>query len=108
MNNPFEEINTRLSNIESLLLDIKHKPIDGPSRPDPEEFLTVQETAKFLKLSVPTVYTMIHEKRIPFMKRSKRCYFSKADLVNYLKEGRKKSAGEISAAADDYINKKKG
>jgi hypothetical protein len=38
MSNPFEEIEVRLSNIESLLLDIKHKPIDGPPRPDPEEF----------------------------------------------------------------------
>jgi excisionase family DNA binding protein len=108
MSNPFEEINVRLGNIESLLLDIKHKPAEGPSRPDPEEFFTVQEAAKFLKLSVPTVYTMIHEKRIPFMKAAKRCYFLKDDLINYLKTSRNKSSSEISLEANEYSDKKKG
>jgi excisionase family DNA binding protein len=108
MSNPFEEIEVRLSNIESLLLDIKHKPIDGPPRPDPEEFLTVQEAAKFLKLSVPTVYTMIHEKRIPVLKSHKRRYFLKTDLIEYLKQGREKSAFEISEEADRYVSNKKG
>jgi excisionase family DNA binding protein len=108
MSNPFDEIYNQLSDIKSLLLDIKDKPIDGPPRPDPEEFLTVQEAALFLKISVPTIYTIIHEKRIPFMKRSKRCYFSKTDLINYLKQGRKKSFAEISEEAEKHIANKKG
>ena len=105
MSNPFDEIAARLSNIESLLLEIKHGPLEANPLPDPDEFLTVKEAAIFLKLAVPTVYTLISKGQLPVMKRSQRCYFLKIDLVNYLKEGRKKSSGEISAAADDYINK---
>ena len=102
MNNPFESIEARLANIETLLLDIKHKPINGPPRSDPEEFLTVQEAAIFLKLSVPTVYAMIHQKRIPFMRSLRRCYFLKADLISYLKQGREKSNAELSEEVNKY------
>lgn len=106
MSNPFEEISARLSNIESLLLDLKHGPIEAQALPDPDEFLTVKETAVFLKLSVPTIYTLISKGEIPVMKRSQRCYFLKIDLVNYLKQGRKKSSAEISKEADLYLNEK--
>jgi hypothetical protein len=41
------------------------------------------------------------------MKRSKRCYFSKAELIAYLKEGRRSTNSEIASSADQYIIKKK-
>lgn len=106
MYNPFESIETRLSNIESLLQDLKQSPhVQQASETD--ELLTVQDTAKFLSLSVPTVYGLISKGELPVMKRSKRCYFSKVELVNYLKQGRKKTALEIAAAADNYLTSKK-
>ena len=40
------------------------------------------------------------------MKRSKRLYFSSSELMEYLKEGRKKSKAEIEAAAEDYLKGK--
>lgn len=101
-------IDSRLSNIENLLLDIKHNPLSGPPRPDPEEFLSVKEAANFLKFSVNTMYNIIHDKRIPFMKSAKKCYFLKADLVKYLKQGRGKSLEETAVEADNYIANKKG
>lgn len=89
MNNPFEVIEARLNNIETLLLDIKHKPKEQGLKTDTDELLTVQDTAKFLSLSVSTVYGLIHKGEIPVMKRSKRCYFSKIELINYLKSFKK-------------------
>lgn len=88
MSNPFEEINSRLSSIEGLLKEIKEGFPEANNRPNPEEFYTVPEAAAFLKLSIPTIYTMTHEKRIPFIKVVKRCYFLKSDLIRYLKEHR--------------------
>ena len=72
------------------------------------ELLTVQQAADFLSLSVPTIYTLIHKGELPAMKRSKRCYFSKIDLINYLFQGRKKTAEEISYEAEHYLKNKKG
>jgi excisionase family DNA binding protein len=108
MSNPFEEINSRLSNIETLLLEIKHGPLETSPLPDQDEFLTVKEAAEFLRLSVPTVYTLISKSQLPVMKRSGRCYFLKAELTKYLKEGRKKTILEIAGEADKYLTSKKG
>ena len=105
MNNPFEIIEARLSNIENLLLDIKHIPVQI-AQPEVDELLTVQDTAKFLTLSVPTVYSLISKGELPVMKRSKRCYFSKIELINYLKQGRKKTFTETSVEAEKYLKSK--
>ena len=111
MNNPFEVIEARLNNIETLLLDLKHVPTEQSKRSaEADELLTVQQTAQFLSLSVATIYGLIHKGELPTMKRSKRCYFSKVDLINYLKEGRKKTSAESAAEADEFLSnrKKKG
>ena len=78
----------------------------SPAQPEAEALLTVQEAAKFLSLSVPTIYGLISKKELPVMKRSKRCYFSKVELINYLKQGRKKTAGETATAAEQYTKAK--
>jgi excisionase family DNA binding protein len=72
-----------------------------------DELLTVQDAAKFLSISVTTIYFLIWKDRLPVLKRSKRYYFSKVDLINYLKQGRRKTSAEISAESDEYLTKKK-
>jgi excisionase family DNA binding protein len=74
-----------------------------------EQLLTIQEAAEFLKLTVPTLYSKVSKGELPVMKRSKRLYFSRAELLAYLKEGRKKSNAEIEQEAKAYLlNHKKG
>ncbi len=76
--------------------------------PDPpDQLLTVQQAAEFLTLSIPTIYGLISKGAIPCMKRSKRVYFSKAELLNYLQQGKKKTLSEIDAETDRYLNKLK-
>jgi len=106
MINPFETIDARLSNIENLLLDLKHLPKETNEQHKTDELLTVQDAATFLRLSVPTVYGLISKGDLPVMKRSKRCYFSKIELINYLKEGRKKTNAEIDAEAQNFVTRK--
>ena len=72
-----------------------------------DELLTVKDTAKFLSLSVPTVYTLISKGEIPVMKRSKRCYFSKLELLAYLKEGRKQTNSERKTGSENHLKKQK-
>jgi len=104
MNNPFEIIESRLSNIENLLLDLKHNASDHSNSTN-EALLTVKDAAKFLSLSVPTIYSLISKNELPVMKRAKRCYFSKADLLNYVREGKKLQSGKIEAV--DFLKPKK-
>ena len=108
MNNPFEVIEARLSSIETLILDLKYQPIKvGPNEPS-EQLLTVQEAAQFLNLTVPTIYSKVSKGELPVMKRSKRLYFSNLELMEYLKEGRKKSNAEVEKEAEAYLSNKKG
>lgn len=109
MNNPFEIIDLRLSNIENLLLDLKNQNKEVEPTKQPEQFLTIQEAAEFLRLTVPTVYIKVHKGELPVMKRGKRLYFSQSELMDYLKAGRKKSNAEIEQEANAYLSKiKKG
>jgi excisionase family DNA binding protein len=71
-----------------------------------DQFLTVKETAMFLHLSVPTIYSKAARRELPFMKRSKRLYFAKSDLEDYLKDGRVKTVREIEEEADQFLSSK--
>ena len=106
MNNPFAEIEVRLSNIENLILDLKHQP-KQVSTDKTEQLLTIQQASEFLNLSVPTLYMYVHRTEIPYMKKSKRLYFSKKELFEFVKAGRKKTVSEITAEADTYLKEKK-
>ena len=107
MNNPFEVIETRLSSIENLILDLKHNPLRVEPTEHLEQLLSIQQAAEFLSLSVPTLYSKVSKGELPVMKRSKRLYFSRTELMEYIKEGRKKSNAEIEAEAEAYLSDKK-
>jgi len=109
MNNPFETIEARLHNIETLLLDLKHLPKGQTDPTDTNQLLTVQDTAKFLSLSVPTIYSKVSKGELPGVcKRGKRLYFQRDVITNWIKEGRKKSNAEIEQEAEQYLKTKKG
>ncbi len=58
MTNPFETIDARLSNIENLLLDLKHIPKDtGSVSPAPDfKYIPIQDIFKKKICSKPTFY----------------------------------------------------
>ena len=98
------QLYTKLTHIERLL--------QGQSnnfQPEADKLLTVQEAAEFLNLSAVTIYGYVQRQEIPVNKRSKRLYFSKNELTEWIKEGRKKTVSEIAdEAVDSLISKKKG
>lgn len=73
-----------------------------------DQLLTVEGAAEYLHLGVPTIYGLISKGAIPYMKQSKRVYFSRQDLMHYLRSGRKKTVQEIEAETDNYLANKKG
>ena len=88
-----------ISELKKLLTHSKEEKTQEPT----EKLLSVQETAKFLNLSVPTIYSKVSKRELPFMKRGKRLYFSSIELLEYLKEGRSKSNKELEAEAEAYL-----
>lgn len=92
----------RLAKIEQLLNEKEDEP-----QKTVDTLLTIEEAAEFLSLAVPTLYSMVSRQQIPYMKPAKRLYFSRLDLMEYLKTGRRKTNEEISAEADRYLLSKK-
>lgn len=77
------------------------------SNSEEKDLLNVKETAKFLDLTIPTIYSKVNRGELPYMKKAKRLYFSKKELTDFLKGGRKKSIKELQAEVDKYFTKKK-
>lgn len=95
------EIQQKLESIEQLLLQL------NKNQPETDKIFTVSEAADFLDLSTATIYGLISKGELPVMKRSKRFYFSKLELIAYLKKGRRKTNQEIEAEADEYLMKRR-
>ena len=98
------QLSEKLDRLEKLLLEKQ----DLPPVETPDQLFTIDEAAEFLNLSKPTLYSKASRGELPFMKRSKRLYFSRLELLDYLKEGRRQSNAEIEAKAAEYLNKKSG
>lgn len=77
--------------LETLIIDcvnaclMNHKTIKDETTQD--VLMTIQEAAEFLHLTVPTIYSKVSRGELPVKKRSKRLYFSKLELIDYLNEG---------------------
>lgn len=100
MSNPFDVIDTRLTTIESLLLDIKHQRTDtAEKKVDEDEILNVRQASEFLNLAVPTIYAMTSNRTLPHSKRGKKLYFSKAELKKWALAGKRNSIAEIRQLA---------
>ncbi len=105
----FEQIPKAISQLCDDMAFVKRHLLEKSKDTQVEEdiLLTVPQAAEFLTLSVPTVYGLISKGAIPCMKRSKRVYFSKFELINYLKQGKKKTVLEIEAETDAFLIAKK-
>ena len=107
----FEQLPKAVTKLTKEVCELKQlllkKSVEQPSDFS-EQFLTIQEAAEFLSLSVPTMYSKVSKRELPVMKRGKRLYFSRTELMQYLKAGHKKSNMEIESEAEAYLfNRKK-
>lgn len=92
----------KLESIEQLL-----RSKDTEVQQEADTLLTIKQAAELLKLSVPTIYGLVSRSAIPVSKPGKRLYFSKQELLSWIKEGRKKTQSEIAAEAQNYLNKRR-
>ncbi len=83
MTNPFEAIDARLSNIESLLIDIKHggKSIAAQTMPQHGRVMSLPELIAYTGISKSTIYKLTSAGDLPHSKKSKRLFFER-DLID--------------------------
>ncbi len=75
--------------------------LNQPTNPAPVEEapLTVQQAADLLDVTTATVYDLVHRQRIASHRPGKRLYFLRADLLEFVKNGRRATTEELAANA---------
>lgn len=95
-----------VSELKRLLIEKQEQ----PPTDQPEQLLTIDEVATLLHLTKPTVYSKVSKNELPGVcKQGKRLYFDRQTIIDWIKQGRKKSNAEIEQEAKAYLsNNKKG
>lgn len=99
----------RFSELEILIQNSVRKVMaeitDQATTTEENDFLTTEQAANLLSVSLPTVYGYVHFKQIPCMKRRGKLYFSKKELEEWVKEGRRMTRAESIKASLDTLNR---
>jgi predicted DNA-binding transcriptional regulator AlpA len=98
----FEEI---IQKISDQVTDNIIKAISPSTIPVEDAFLNIDDTAKLIDLAKPTVYGLVHQNKIPYHKKSKRLYFLKSEILDWIKSGKQESKSELEIRANDYLSK---
>lgn len=70
-----------------------------------EKPLNIEEIASLINVSKQHVYFLTSKKQIPHVKKGKRLYFYKSEILQWLKEGEQKTDKEIDDMANEYLEK---
>jgi excisionase family DNA binding protein len=70
-----------------------------------KEALTLEEASEYTGLSSGTIYTLTHEKKIPFYKPlGKKIYFKRTELDEFMFRNKQAADYEVLAAATAILN----
>ncbi|MDQ3748662.1 MAG: helix-turn-helix domain-containing protein [Acidobacteriota bacterium] len=58
--------------------------------------------SKIVGKAVPTIYDLVHKRLIPHFKQGKDLYFSRKELTEWLKSGKRKTQGELALDAENF------
>lgn len=95
--NVVQELNEKIDHITKLL--------ESPKQNENQnQLLTVQEAANFLNLSISTIYNKVNKRELPAMKKGRRLYFSRIELIDFIKSGKILSDREIEEQANNYLS----
>ena len=99
------QLTDKVNSIYSMLA--RHSmPQESPQTED--KLLSVREASTLLRLTVPTIYSKVSRGELPCMKQGNRLYFSLAEITAHLRSGKKRSAAELTAQAEEFCNRKEG
>ena len=101
MENPFELILERLDRIEKAIEKLNVNKIILVE----ETTLDLEDLSKYLNITKPGLYGMVHRKVIPHYKFGKKLSFKKSEIDNWIISKRVKTSMDIEEAAMDYLRR---
>jgi excisionase family DNA binding protein len=96
----------RNAEIQKQILGLKEMIVSSESLHD--EIMDFNSACQFLKLSPSYLYKLTCKRVIPHFKPSgKKLFFSKLDLTEWIKTGRKLTIGEMEKKSKEYVESKR-
>ena len=84
------------TDLEELIQGAVKNAVQNAQQAKPtDELMDVDQASKFLHLAKQTLYGLTSERLIPYLKRGKRIYFKKEELLNWVNQGKMKTQDEI-------------
>lgn len=76
---------------------------------EPDQWFDLTRLCEYLpdKPAKATVYGWVSQSNIPYHKKSKKLFFLKSEIDNWLKADRQKTDNEFANEAENYLIKKK-
>ena len=76
-----------------------------PRNIEETNFQNIHEISKMIDLAVPTIYGLVHRRKIPHIKRGKKLLFEKKLIMEWLANYRQCSAEQTRQRSEAIINK---
>jgi len=83
------ELLEKVSRIEERLNE------HGQENHSDERLIGIKQAAEILNLAISTVYSKVCRREIPVSKQGKKLYFLKAELLEWVKSGKKRTVDEV-------------
>lgn len=99
--NPLLSIYESINEVKSLVNKLLLK--GNLTEPEEDKILTVKEASEFTRYSVPSIYRLWNERKLPGFKRGKKLLFGKKELTAWMIEGRRKTVNEIEENAEKHL-----
>ncbi len=95
------EVKKDLKELKAFLLIMAESQIQAD---DPKP---IEEIEKLTGYTKNTIYGYCRENKIPHHKKNGRLFFFKSEIINWIKEGKRKTIQEVEEDADLILSKKK-
>lgn len=98
---------SQLSAIQECLRDIQsllsNQRSVSKSTSQFNELLTIEECSELTGLSKSTIYKKVSARLIPHFKASKRVYFRRQEVLDWMMSNPRKTVAEIEAEANQFV-----
>ncbi len=68
---------------------------------EPDEIGGIELAVRITGKAKPTIYSLCHQRLLPHSKQGKQLYFSRNELIEWLKAGKRKTQSELALEAEN-------
>ncbi len=105
MENPFTIIELRLSRIENILHQLLEHEEPQEKKEENSDIGGVELAMQITGKAKQTLYQLVSKRKIPHFRISGKLYFSRKNLLNWIKSGEVLTIEQLQKSADQNLNK---